>query len=128
MLTDSRAYPGFSTDDIEGARAFYADTLGLEVTEEYGMLTLHLGGGTNVLVYPKDDHRPATYTCLNFPVDDIEAAVDELTGRGVTFLRYDGMPQDERGIVREWGPPIAWFTDPAGNILSVIEEATASGS
>ena len=122
MLTDSAAYAGFSTDDIEAARAFYADTLGLRVTEENGMLTLHLGSGATVLVYPKDDHQPATYTCLNFPVADIGAAVDDLVERGVEFLRYDGLPQDDRGIAREYGPPIAWFTDPAGNIVSVLEE------
>jgi catechol 2,3-dioxygenase-like lactoylglutathione lyase family enzyme len=128
MLTDSHAYSGFSTNDIEASRAFYADTLGLNVTEEYGMLTLALAGGAKVLIYPKDDHQPATYTCLNFPVADIEATVDQLTGRGVTFLRYDGMPHDERGIVREWAPPIAWFTDPAGNIIAVIEDQTAADS
>lgn len=122
MLTDSRAFSGFSTNDLEASRAFYADTLGLHVTDENGMLNLHLAGGANVLIYPKDDHQPATYTCLNFPVTDIDAAVDALTERGVTFLRYDGMPHDERGVVREWGPPIAWFTDPAGNVLSVLEE------
>jgi catechol 2,3-dioxygenase-like lactoylglutathione lyase family enzyme len=122
MLTDSSAYSGFSTNDIEATRAFYADTLGLRVTEENGMLTLHLGSGATVLVYPKDDHQPATYTCLNFPVADIEATVDGLVERGVKFLRYDGVPQDDRGIAREYGPPIAWFTDPTGNILSVLEE------
>ena len=122
MLTDSAAYSGFSTNDIEATRAFYADTLGLRVTEENGMLTLHLGSAATVLVYPKDDHQPATYTCLNFPVADIDATVDGLVGRGVDFLRYDGLQQDERGIAREDGPPIAWFTDPAGNILSVLEE------
>lgn len=122
MLTDSHAYSGFSTNDVEGCRTFYADTLGLEVTEDNGMLSLHLGGGANVLVYPKDDHQPATYTCLNFPVTDIDAAVDGLAERGISFLRYDGVPHDERGIVRDWGPPIAWFTDPAGNVLSIIEE------
>ena len=122
MLTDSAAYSGFSTNDIEAARAFYADMLGLRVTEENGMLTLHLGSGATVLVYPKDDHQPASYTCLNFPVADIGATVDGLVERGVEFLRYDGLPQDERGIAREYGPPIAWFTDPAGNILSVLEE------
>ena len=122
MLTDSAAFSGFSTNDIEATRLFYADTLGLNVTEENGMLNLHLGGGANVLIYPKDDHQPAAYTCLNFPVSSIDATVDGLVARGVTFLRYDGMPHDERGIVREWGPPIAWFTDPAGNILSVLEQ------
>lgn len=121
MLGDSHAFSGFSTDDIDAARAFYADTLGLRVTDENGMLNLHLGGGANVLVYPKDGHQPATYTCLNFPVDDIDAAVDALAARGVTFQRYDGMSQDERGIARGDGPPIAWFTDPAGNILSVLQ-------
>jgi catechol 2,3-dioxygenase-like lactoylglutathione lyase family enzyme len=123
MLTDSHGFSGFSADDIEACRTFYADTLGLEVTDESGMLNLHLGGGANVLIYPKDDHQPATYTCLNFPVSDIDAAVDRLIARGVTLLRYDGMDQDERGISRgEYGPPIAWFTDPAGNILSVLEQ------
>jgi catechol 2,3-dioxygenase-like lactoylglutathione lyase family enzyme len=122
MLTDSHAYSGFSTNDIEACRAFYADTLGLNVTEENGMLTLHLGGGANVLIYPKDDHQPATFTCLNFPVRDIGATVDALAELGVTFLRYDGLPQDERGIMREYGPPIAWFADPAGNIMSILEE------
>lgn len=124
MLSDSRAFSGFSTNDVAAARAFYAETLGLDVTEEHGMLTLHFAGGGTGLIYPKDDHAPAAYTCLNFPVDDIDAAVDALTARGVRFERYDGMPQDERGIMRDQGPPIAWFTDPAGNILSVIEEGS----
>jgi catechol 2,3-dioxygenase-like lactoylglutathione lyase family enzyme len=123
MLTDTHAFSGFSADDIAACRAFYADTLGLDVTEDNGMLSLHLGGGADVLIYPKDDHQPATYTCLNFPVPDIDASVDGLIARGVTFLRYDGMHQDERGISRdEYGPRIAWFTDPAGNILSVLEQ------
>lgn len=123
MLTDSHAFSGFSADDIESCRAFYADVLGINVTEENGMLSLHLGGGSTVLIYPKDNHQPATYTCLNFPVSDIDATVDRLIARGVTLLRYDGMDQDERGISRgEYGPPIAWFTDPAGNILSVLEQ------
>lgn len=121
MLTDSPAFSGFSADDIPAARTFYADRLGLRVTEEEGMLTLHLGGGSTVLVYPKDDHQPASYTCLNFPVTDIDAAVDELTARGVTFERYEGLEQDDRGVMRQYGPPIAWFKDPAGNILSVIQ-------
>jgi catechol 2,3-dioxygenase-like lactoylglutathione lyase family enzyme len=123
MLTDTHAYSGFSSDDIPATKAFYADTLGLEVTEANGMLTLHLAGGGTVLVYPKDDHQPATYTCLNFPVADIDATVDELVSRGITLERYEGASQDERGVAREYGPPIAWFKDPAGNILSIIEEA-----
>ncbi len=128
MLTDSRAYSGFSTNDIEACRSFYADTLGLKVAEENGMLDLQLAGGAHVLIYPKDDHQPATYTCLNVPVSDINATVDGLVERGVTFLRYDGMPHDERGIVREWGPPIAWFNDPTGNTISIIEEPVPNGS
>jgi catechol 2,3-dioxygenase-like lactoylglutathione lyase family enzyme len=121
MLGDSHAFSGFSTDDIDAARAFYADTLGLRVSDENGMLNLHLGGGANVLVYPKEGHQPATYTCLNFPVADIDATVDALATRDVAFLRYEGMSQDDRGIARDYGPPIAWFTDPAGNILSVLQ-------
>lgn len=122
MLADSPAFSGFSTDDVATARAFYAGTLGLEVTEADGMLTLHLTGGGRVLIYPKDAHEPATFTVLNFPVDDIEAAVDELTAKGVIFEIYEGSPQDARGIVREYGPPIAWFKDPAGNVLSILEQ------
>ncbi len=125
MLSGSHAYSGFSTNDIPGAQRFYSETLGLEVSEEHGMLTLHLAGGSRVLIYPKDDHRPATYTCLNFPVADIDTAVDALTKRGVAFERYEGFEQDDRGIARGDGPPIAWFTDPAGNILSVLEDAGA---
>jgi catechol 2,3-dioxygenase-like lactoylglutathione lyase family enzyme len=128
MLTDSHAYSGFSSNDPEACRAFYADTLGLNVTEEHGMLDLLLGGGAHVLIYPKDNHQPATYTCLNFPVADIDAAVRELSARGVTFERYEGMGQDELGVMRGNGPPIAWFTDPAGNILSVIEDGGPAGS
>jgi catechol 2,3-dioxygenase-like lactoylglutathione lyase family enzyme len=120
MFTDTKAFSGFAVDDVEKARAFYGDTLGLRVSEEHGMLTLHLAGDRDVLVYPKPDHTPATYTILNFPVDDVDAAVDELTSRGVTFERYDGMDQDEKGIMRGQGPDIAWFRDPAGNILSVL--------
>jgi catechol 2,3-dioxygenase-like lactoylglutathione lyase family enzyme len=123
MLTHTGAFSGFSTNDIAAARAFYADTLGIRVAEEEGMLNLELAGGQRVLIYPKDDHQPATYTVLNFEVADIDAAVDQLTAAGVTLERYEGSPQDDRGIVREWGPPIAWFTDPAGNILSVIQTA-----
>ena len=120
MFKDSRAFSGFAAPDIEQARAFYADTLGLEVTEEHGILTLHLAGGGLVIVYPKPDHTPADFTVLNFPVDDVEAAVDALTERGIEFEHYDGAPQDEKGIMRGNGPDIAWFRDPAGNVLSVI--------
>ncbi len=128
MLTDSHAFSGFSTNDIESCRTFYADTLGLKVSDENGMLDLQLADGAHVLIYPKDDHQPATYTCLNFPVTDIDATVDALTKRGVTFERYEGFEQDDRGVMRGNGPPIAWFTDPAGNILSVIEESGPGGS
>ena len=124
MLADSPAFSGFAVPDVEAARRFYADTLGLrtEVNQEMGgMLTLHLGGGTDVLVYPKPDHTPAGYTVLNFPVDDIDATVAELASRGVTFERYPGMQQDENGVARGQGPAIAWFTDPAGNVLSVLQ-------
>jgi catechol 2,3-dioxygenase-like lactoylglutathione lyase family enzyme len=121
MFSDSKAFSGTATDDTDAARAFYADTLGLEVSEDHGMLTLHLAGGTDVLVYPKPEHTPADYTVLNFPVDDVEAAVDALTERGVAFERYEGAPQDEKGIMRGHGPDIAWFRDPAGNILSVLK-------
>ena len=121
MLGESKAFSGFAVGDIEAARAFYADTLGLKVTEENGMLTLHLAGERPTLVYPKEDHEPATYTILNFPVDDIDAAVDALMEKGVAFELFEGAPQDEKGIVREHGPPIAWFRDPAGNVLSVIK-------
>lgn len=119
MLQDSPAFSGFSTDDVPAARAFYAETLGVEVTEENSMLTLHLGGSHTVLVYPKSDHQPASFTVLNFPVDDLEATVDGLVGRGVTFEHYEGV--DERGIQRGYGPLIAWFADPAGNICSVLQ-------
>ncbi len=124
MLTDSAAFSGFAVPDVEAARRFYGETLGLRVDVDQamgGMLTLHLGGGTDVLVYPKPDHTPATYTVLNFPVDDVERTVDELTARGVRFERYPGFDQDDKGIARGEGPAIAWFTDPAGNILSVLE-------
>jgi catechol 2,3-dioxygenase-like lactoylglutathione lyase family enzyme len=121
MLGESKAFSGFAVDDVEAANAFYADTLGLEVTEENGMLTLHLAGERPTLVYPKEDHEPATYTILNFPVEDVDAAVDALMERGVAFEIYEGAPQDAKGIVREYGPPIAWFRDPAGNVLSVIK-------
>jgi catechol 2,3-dioxygenase-like lactoylglutathione lyase family enzyme len=120
MFNNSKAFSGFAAPDIEAERAFYADTLGLDVTEEHGILTLHLAGGGLVIVYPKPDHTPADFTVLNFPVDDVEAAVDALTERGVEFERYEGFGQDEKGIMRGNGPDIAWFRDPAGNVLSVL--------
>ena len=122
MFTETRAFSGFAVADMEAARAFYGETLGLKTSEEYGLMWLHLAGDRDTLVYPKDEHTPADYTILNFPVDDIEAAVDELTERGVSFERFDGVPLDERGIMREGGPYIAWFRDPAGNVLSVLQE------
>ena len=124
MFKDSKAFSGFAVNDIEAARSFYGDTLGLDVqTGEMGNLDLHLAGGQTVFIYPKDDHVPATYTILNFPVDDIDSAVDGLIGAGVTMERYDGpdFNQDAKGIMRGNGPNIAWFKDPSGNILSVIE-------
>ena len=121
MFRDTKAFSGFAVDDVEKARAFYGDTLGLEVEDgPMGLLTLKLAGEWPVLVYPKPDHTPATFTVLNFPVDDVGAAVDELTARGVAFERYEGFGQDERGIMRGNGPDIAWFRDPAGNVLSIL--------
>jgi len=121
MFADSKAFSGFSVDDVDRARQFYGEILGLRVSEENGMLHLHLAGGHNVLVYPKPNHAPATFTVLNFPVDDIDEAVDALAARGVRIERYDGFNQDEKGILRDEGPRIAWFTDPAGNVLSVLQ-------
>jgi catechol 2,3-dioxygenase-like lactoylglutathione lyase family enzyme len=122
VFRDAQAFSGFSVDDIDAARTFYADVLGLDVDEANGMLTLHLTGGGTVLIYPKGEaHQPATFTVLNFPVDDVEAAVDALRAKGVGILRYPGMEHDDRGIVRGGGPLIAWFGDPAGNVLSVLE-------
>ena len=123
MLAQSKAFSGFAVDDLEKARDFYGETLGLEVEliDEPGLLNIKLAGDRNVLVYPKADFEPATYTILNFPVDDVEAAVDGLAARGVAFERYEGMEQDEKGIARGPGPEIAWFKDPAGNILAVLE-------
>jgi predicted enzyme related to lactoylglutathione lyase len=127
MLETSQAFSGFSANDIEAEREFYAETLGLEVTEQNGMLSVQLGSGGVVLIYPKDDHVPASFTVLNFPVVDIEETVGGLIDRGVSFERYPGMgdKMDDRGIFRGGGPLIAWFTDPAGNILSVLEDGSA---
>ena len=122
MLADSKAFSGFAVPDVAAARQFYGETLGLRVSEEHGMLQLHLGGGRDVIVYPKPDHTPASYTILNFPVDDVEATVDALTERGVRFERYQGFDQDDKGIQRGGGPLIAWFKDPAGNVLSIIAQ------
>lgn len=124
MFKDSKAFSGFSVNDIQKAREFYAQTLGLEVSElkEEGHIELHIAGGTKILMYPKPNHTPATFTILNFPVDNIDEAVDKLTERGVGFEKYEGdLKTDEKGIFRGEGPLIAWFKDPAGNILSVIE-------
>jgi predicted enzyme related to lactoylglutathione lyase len=128
MLADSKAFSGFSVDDLAAAKQFYGETLGLRVEEmrepaPMEVLTLHLAGDRPTLIYPKDDHEPATFTILNFPVEDVEAAVDGLTERGVRFERYEGteMETDAKGIFRSGGPLIAWFKDPAGNVLSVIE-------
>ncbi len=120
MFKDTQAYSGFSVDNIPKAKEFYSNTLGLAVSEDYGMLRLHIATGAEIIIYPKDNHVPATYTILNFPVDDIEQAIDGLTRRGVTFEQYPGV--DEKGVHRGEGPFIAWFKDPAGNILSVLQE------
>ncbi len=122
MFANTKAFSSFSVDDVAKAREFYGETLGLRTSEENDLLWLHLAGDRDTLLYPKPDHTPATYTALNFPVDDIDAAVDELAARGVQFERYEGMEQDERGIMREAGPYIAWFKDPACNVLSVLQE------
>ena len=126
MFADTKAYSGFAVDDLQKAREFYGETLGVRtdvLDEENGLMVLHLAGDRDTLVYVKPDFTPATYTILNFQVDDVEPAVDELTSRGVRFERYDGFDQDEKGIARGQGPDIAWFADPAGNILSVVKES-----
>jgi predicted enzyme related to lactoylglutathione lyase len=121
MFANTHAFSSFAVDDIETARSFYGETLGLTVSDgPMGVLSLDLPGGRSTMIYPRPDFAPATYTVLNFPVDDVEAAVDELTSKGVQMERYDGFDQDEKGIMRDEGPTIAWFRDPAGNILSVL--------
>jgi predicted enzyme related to lactoylglutathione lyase len=125
VLSSSAAFSGFSVDDLDRARAFYEGVLGLRTSAESmgGLMQLHLGDGRDVLVYAKGrGHAPATYTVLNFPVPDVDAAVTELAGRGVQFLHYDDPPTDETGVMRAGGPLIAWFTDPAGNVFSVIQQ------
>lgn len=129
MLQDSQAFSGYSVDDLAAAKAFYSDVLGLKVSEENGMgLDVQLGSGAHVFLYPKPDHKPAGFTVLNFPVKDIDAIVDELVKKGVEFEHYpesDYIKQDQKGIARsddpKHGPSIAWFKDPAGNILSVLQ-------
>ncbi|MEQ9440863.1 MAG: VOC family protein [Cyclobacteriaceae bacterium] len=126
MLKHTKAFSGFSVNDLEKAKAFYGDVLGLDVKMQDGpmeLLELHIEGGNNILIYPKPNHEPATFTILNFPVENIEETVDELTKRGVHFEQYEGeIKTDEKGISRsDQGPDIAWFKDPAGNILSVLE-------
>jgi predicted enzyme related to lactoylglutathione lyase len=125
MLANAKATSGFAVDDPEAAKRFYGETLGLDLSvlsEENGLLSLRLAGGRDTLIYGKPDFTPATYTILNFEVDDIDSAVEELASRGVAFERYDGFGQDEKGIARGPGPAIAWFKDPAGNILSVLQQ------
>jgi predicted enzyme related to lactoylglutathione lyase len=128
MLDATKAFSSFAVNDRDAAKRFYGETLGVEVTEEEGndhLLSLHVAGGTPVMVYAKPDHEPAGFTVLNFPVDDIESTVNELAGRGVEFERYEGtdLATDEKGIFRGGGPTIAWFKDPAGNVLSLIQDA-----
>jgi predicted enzyme related to lactoylglutathione lyase len=122
VFEGTKAFSGFSVDDIAAAKRFYSETLGIEVTEENGLLSLNIAGSNPTIVYPKPNHLPASFTILNFPVLDIEATVEQLGERGVSFERYEGMGQDERGIFRGGGPLIAWFKDPAGNILSVLQQ------
>jgi predicted enzyme related to lactoylglutathione lyase len=124
MFADTKAFSGFAVDDIDEAKRFYGETLGLKISDgPMGILNLELAGDRPTMIYPKPDFEPATYTILNFPVDDLDAAVDELTSRGVEMERYDGFDQDDKGIMRDNGPTIAWFKDPAGNILAVLEPA-----
>ena len=132
MFKPKAAFSGFSVSDLPAAKTFYSDTLGLKVEDDGVGVRLHLPGGGTVFTYPKRDHQPATFTILNFGVDDIDAAVDDLTRRGVKFEHYDNGPkQDEKGILRgraqNRGPDIAWFKDPAGNVLSVIEGRSGDG-
>jgi predicted enzyme related to lactoylglutathione lyase len=125
MFQDTKAFSGFAVDDMAQAAQFYGETLGLQVSEDNGIMTLHIAGDRPTIVYPKPNHSPASFTILNFPVADIDAAVDALTERGVHFERYEGTPgeTDEKGIFRGGGPLIAWFKDPAGNILSVLQRS-----
>jgi catechol 2,3-dioxygenase-like lactoylglutathione lyase family enzyme len=125
MLGNSKAFSGFAAPDIAKEKEFYTEKLGLKTSEDHGLLKLHLDGGNEVLIYPKPNHVPATFTVLNFPVADVDRAVDDLKKRGVRFEHYDqpDLKTDEKGIMRGNGPTIAWFKDPAGNILSVLDQA-----
>jgi catechol 2,3-dioxygenase-like lactoylglutathione lyase family enzyme len=122
MLAETKAYSGIAVNDMQKARAFYGETLGLRTSQEYGLLWLHLAGDRDTLVYEQPGATPASYTILSFEVDDIDTAVDQLTARGVHFERYDDMNQDGKGVFRDEGPYIAWFKDPSGNVLSVLQE------
>jgi catechol 2,3-dioxygenase-like lactoylglutathione lyase family enzyme len=122
MFADTKAYSGLAVDDMQKAREFYGETLGLRTSEEYGLMWLHLAGGRDTLVYEQPNPTPASYTILNFEVDDIDEAVDALAARGVRFERYEGVEHDDQGVFREEGPYIAWFKDPSGNVLSVLQE------
>lgn len=127
MFANTKAFSGFAVDDLQKAKEFYGETLGIRTNvldEENGLMVLHIAGGRDIFVYVKPDHTPAEYTILNFPVDEVERAVDELTARGVTFERYEGFEQDEKGIARGGGrgPDIAWFKDPSGNVLAVLQD------
>jgi catechol 2,3-dioxygenase-like lactoylglutathione lyase family enzyme len=122
MFANTKAFSGFAVDDVQKAREFYGETLGIKTSEQNGLLTLHLAGDRDTLAYPRPGHIPADYTILNFPVEDIDSAVEDLLARGVRFERYDGFEQDEKGVFRGGGPYIAWFKDPAGNVLSVLQE------
>jgi catechol 2,3-dioxygenase-like lactoylglutathione lyase family enzyme len=122
MFGTAKAFGSFAVDDLAAAQKFYGETLGLRVSEEGGALMLYLAGDHRILVYPKPDHSPASFTVLNFPVDEIDQAIDELTARGVPIQRYEGIDTDDKGIYRGERRSIAWFTDPAGNVLSVVQE------
>jgi catechol 2,3-dioxygenase-like lactoylglutathione lyase family enzyme len=122
MFANTKAYSGIAVNDLQKAREFYGETLGIQTSEQYGLMWLHLVGGRDTLVYEQPDATPASYTILNFEVDDIDQAVDALTSRGVRFERYDNMEQDDRAVFRGEGPYIAWFKDPSGNVLSVLQE------
>jgi predicted enzyme related to lactoylglutathione lyase len=122
MFANTKAFSGIAVNDLQKAREFYGETLGIQTSEQYGLMWLHLAGGRDTLVYEQPDATPASYTILNFEVDDIDEAVDALTSRGVSFERYDNTEQDDRAVFRGEGPYIAWFKDPSGNVLSVLQE------